>query len=107
MHTQVRYPCKCVFLFPDAPIDVSINGVLVFNPGDTLELQCSIGGGSDPQYSWTRDDGLGTLPLGTVIDTKNITVNNLVTDDTGSYTCTVSNDAGSSSDTVFVIVYGK
>ena len=54
-----------------------------------------------------RDDSLGTLPVGTVINTNTITVSNLTTDDTGNYTCTVSNDAGSSNDTVFVIVYGE
>ena len=100
------YVHKCVFLFPDAPFEVSINGVLIYNPGDTLEFQCSVGVGSDPQYSWTRDNDLSILPPGTVINTNTITVNNLTTDDRGNYTCTVSNDAGSSSDTVFVIVYG-
>ena len=99
------YVRKCGFLFPDAPFGVSINGVLIYNPGDTLELQCSIEGGSDPQYSWTRDDGL--FPVGTIVNANTITVSNLTTDDTGNYTCTVSNDAGSSSNTVSVIVYGK
>ena len=72
-----------------------------------MTLECLVGGGSDLQYSWMRDDGLGTFPPGTVIDTNTLNIINLATGDTGTYTCTVSNDAGSSGDTVFVIVYGK
>ena len=101
------YIRKCVFLFPAVLFGASINGVLIYTPGDTLELQCSIEVGSDPQYSWTRDNDFGILPPGTVINTNTITVSNLTTDDTGNYTCTVSNDAGSSNYTVFVIVYGE
>ncbi|XP_065889976.1 uncharacterized protein [Dysidea avara] len=88
-----------------APFDVSIDGALIYNPGDTMTLECLVGGGSDLQYSWMRDDGLGTFPPGTVIDTNTLNIINLATGDTGTYTCTVSNDAGSSGDTVFVIVY--
>ena len=47
-----------------------------------MTLECLIGGGSNLQYSWMRDDGLATFPPDTVINTNTLTINNLTTGNT-------------------------
>ena len=91
-----------------APFNVTIHGVTKYLYGDTLELYCTSEGDPDLQYSWSRETSSGNMfPAGTTINNNTIFINNLSVSDGGSYTCTVSNEAGSFSYTTTVDVDGK
>ena len=85
-----------------APYNVVIISDNTYDNGDQLELNCSSEGGPDLVYSWSR---VNDFSSDTVTNTSTLNVSNLVTVDGGDYTCTVTNDAGTSSTTV--TVYGK
>ena len=93
-----------------APYDVTIDGTTQYFTGDTLELECSSGGGSpEVLYSWSRNTGSGKsmLPADTTSDDSIITISNVTVDDEGVYTCTVSNEGGESSYDIFIMIIGK
>ena len=74
----------------------------IYLQGDQLLLHCSSEGGPQLEYSWSRTN---TLSNDTITNTNNLTISNITTLDGGNYTCTVTNDAGSNSNTV--TVYGE
>ena len=82
-----------------APYDVVIMGDNTYDNGDQLELNCTSEGGPDLEYSWSRTN---TFSVNTTTNTSTLTISDLATVDGGEYTCTVSNDAGSSNATVTV-----
>ena len=91
-----------------APFNVTIHGSTFYEFGDTLELNCTSEGSPVLQYSWNRKTRSGNLfPAGTTINSNTIIINNLAIRDGGSYTCTVSNEAGSFNLTTTVDVDGK
>ena len=91
-----------------APFNVTIHGLTYYEYGDTLELNCTAEGSPELQYSWSRKTRSGNMfPVGTTINSNTITINNLAISDGGSYTCTVSNEAGNFSLTTTVDVDGK
>jgi len=67
--------------------------------GYQLELNCSSEGGPDLEYSWSRTNTFSTT---TTTNTKTLTINDLATADGGNYTCTVTNDAGTSNYTITI-----
>jgi len=67
--------------------------------GTQLELNCSSEGGPDFEYSWSRTNTFSTT---TTTNTSTLTISDLATVDGGDYTCTVTNDAGTSNATVTV-----
>ena len=75
-----------------------------YNVGDQLELNCSSDGGPDLEYNWSRSD---TNKFSDDIATNSSTliITHINTLDGGDYTCTVSNDAGSSS--YSITIYGE
>ena len=73
-----------------------------YDNGDQLELNCSSEGGSDLEYSWSRTN---TFSATTTTNTSTLTISDLATVDGGEYTCSVTNDAGISMNTI--TVYGK
>ena len=73
-----------------------------YDNGDQLELVCSSEGGPALVYSWSR---VNDFSNGTITNTNSLTVSDLATVDGGDYTCTVTNDAGTTSTTV--TVYGE
>ena len=85
-----------------APYDVNITGNNTYPHGSQLQLHCSSEGGPQLKYSWSRTN---TLSNDTTTNTTNLTISSVTTLDGGNYTCTVTNDAGSSSNTV--TVYGE
>ena len=89
-------------LYTVAPYDVNITGNNTYPHGSQLQLHCSSEGGPRLEYSWSRAN---TLSNDTTTNTNNLTISNVTTLDGGNYTCTVTNDAGSSSNTV--TVYGE
>ena len=94
--------CACVLPCTVAPYDVVIMGDNTYDNGDQLELNCSSEGGPDLVYSWSR---VNDFSIDTVTNTSILTISDLTTVDGGDYTCTVTNDAGSSNTTV--TVYSK
>ena len=92
----------CVLPCTVAPYNVVIMGDNTYDNGDQLELNCSSEGGPDLQYSWSRTN---TFSATTTTNTNTLTINDLATVDGGEYTCTVTNDAGTSMLTI--TVYGE
>jgi len=92
----VSLPCTV------APHNVTIMGDNTYSYGNQLELNCSSEGGPDLEYSWSRTNTFSTT---TTTNTSTLTISNLATVDGGEYTCTVTNDAGTSSATV--TLYGN
>ena len=91
-----------------APFNVTINGSTLYEYGDTLVLNCTSEGSPELQYSWSRETSSGNMfPAHTAINNNTIIIYNLAIRDGGSYTCTVSNEAGNFSVTTTVSVDGK
>ena len=86
------------FVCTVTPYDVNITGNSTYPHGNQLQLRCSSEGGPQLEYSWSSPNSSYTA-------TNNLTISNVTTLDGGNYTCTVTNDAGSSSKTV--TVYGE
>ena len=70
----------------------------IYLHGSQLQLHCSSEGGPQLEYIWSSPNFSYTI-------TNNLTISNITTLDGGNYTCTVTNDAGSTSNTV--TVYGE
>ncbi|XP_065906524.1 uncharacterized protein [Dysidea avara] len=87
--------------FEIAPYDVNITGNSTYPHGSQLQLHCSSEGGPQLEYSWSRTN---TLSNDTTTNTNNLTISNVTALDGGNYTCTITNDAGSSNNTVTVYV---
>ena len=85
-------------LYTVAPYDVIVTGTNTYRHGSQIQLNCSSEGGPQLEYNWSS-------PNSSYTTTNNLTINNVATLDGGNYTCTVTNDAGSSSNTV--TVYGE
>ena len=82
------------------PYNASVLGDNVYSQGEQLQLNCSSEGGPILEYNW--------LFLGNIIpnaNTSTLTIDNVNTTHAGDYTCSVTNDAGTDSDTI--TVYGK
>ena len=91
-----------------APYNVTINGSTRYTYSDTLELNCTSEGSPELQYRWSRETSSSNVfPAHTRINNYTIIITNVNISDTGSYTCTVSNEAGNFSTTTTVIVEGK
>ena len=87
------------FLHLVAPYNVVIMGDNTYDNGDQLELNCTSEGGPDLEYSWSRTN---TFSVTTTTNTSTLTISDLATVDGGEYTCTVTNDAGISMNTITV-----
>jgi len=70
-----------------------------YDVGDKLELNCSSEGGPDLEYSWSKINVFSTT---TTTNTSTLTISTLAVVDGGNYTCTVTNDAGTSNDTITI-----
>ena len=88
------------FSYVVASYDVTIMGDNMYPQASQLELTCSSEGGPDLEYSWSRTNIFSAT---TTTNTNTLTISDLATVDGGDYTCTVTNDAGTSSatETVF------
>ena len=83
-----------------APYNVVIVGDNLYNQGEQLQLNCLSEGGPILEYSW--------LFSGDIIPNANmntLTIDNVNTTHAGDYSCNVTNDAGTDSDTI--TVYSK
>ena len=81
-----------------APYDVNAAGNNMYPQGEQLMLSCLSEGGPQLEYSWIFSGSeIATTPI--------LTINNVSASNGGDYTCNVTNDAGSESDTI--TVYSK
>ena len=79
---------------------MTITGETLYNRGEELQLNCSSEGGPELEYTW--------LFSGDMIPNANtdiLVIDNVNTSHAGDYTCNVTNNAGTDSDTV--TVYSK
>ena len=89
-------------MYTVAPYNLNITGDNTYPHGSQLQLHCSSEGGPQLEYSWSRTN---TFSNDTTTNTNTLTISSVTTLDGGNYTCTVTNDAGSSSNAF--TVYGK
>ena len=102
--------CICIAIYQPivAPFNVTIYGSTRYRYDDMLELSCISEGSPELRYSWSRETSSGDMfPSSTTINSSMIIIYNLTNSDGGSYTCTVSNEAGNFSFTTTVSVDGK
>ena len=83
-----------------APYNVVIMGYRLYNQGEQLRLNCLSEGGPVLEYSWLFSGN--TIPNA---NTSTLTISNVTTTHAGDYTCNVTNDAGT--DTNTITVYSK
>ena len=96
--------CFVVVVPVFAPSNVIIHGSTSYRQGNTLELRCSSMGDPPLRYTWTRVTyGVNNdFPVSTITTNNVLHINSVSVSDGGNYTCTVTNDVGSSSSTVSV-----
>ena len=95
---QVAYVIVCNSLTLVSPYNVSAIGNNMYLQGEQLMLNCLSEGGPQLQYSWIFSDS-------EIATSANLTINNVSALNGGDYTCNVTNDAGSESDTI--TIYSK
>ena len=83
-----------------APYDVTIMGDNLYDRGEQLQLNCLSEGGPVLEYTWIFSGD--TIPNA---NTSTLTIDNVNTTHAGDYTCNVTNDAGTDSNTI--TVYSK
>ena len=99
----------CLAVFPKLtmmPKNVSVEA------GKTFQLHCQADGHPEPVLSWQKDGGTNfpaanDRRMDFVPASKVYVIRNAQPVDTGRYTCTASNEAGSVNATAFVTVLGK
>ena len=99
MHVNACIYSVCFIPCTVAPYNVVIMGDNTYDNGDQLELNCSSEDGPDLEYSWSRTN---TFSATTTTNTSTLTISDLATVDGGDYTCSVTNDAGTSMNTITV-----
>ena len=76
------------------------NTLYSYNRGEQLQLNCSSEGGPVLEYIWLFSDII--IPNA---NTSTLTIDNVNTSHAGGYTCNVTNNAGTESDSI--TVYSK
>ena len=79
---------------------MSITGDNLYNQGEELQLNCSSEGRPVLEYSWIFSDGV--IPNA---NTDTLTIDDVNTTHAGDYTCNITNNAGTDSNTI--TVYSK
>lgn len=76
--------------------------------GNMVNLKCKAGGHPTPNITWVKNDKPPTRQLGEIrYQHWGMTLEDLVTDDNGDYTCVVCNELGCINFTYTVEVIGK
>lgn len=82
--------------------------VVVKPAGSTMRLRCPSVGNPKPNITWLKNDEEPKRDLGTVIQTKwTLRLEDLVTKDSGNYTCIVCNYLGCINYTFKVDIIGE
>ena len=101
-HYQVRkyfsflitFTINSINLLPSVePLSVEANPGLELTFGENVTLTCSSEGGPTLNYTWM-------LPDDTNVTSDMLFVNNVMTSDTGEYTCIVTSEAGNANTSV-------
>ena len=79
---------------------MTITGDSLYSRGEELQLNCSSEGRPALEYTWLISGDV--IPN---VNTDTLTIDNVNTTHAGDYTCNVTNDAGTDSDTI--TVYSK
>lgn len=80
----------------------------VMRPGNMIKLKCQASGEPEPTIKWTKDGKEVQRKLGHARFTKwTMTLDELISDDSGSYTCTICIDFNCINFTTLVEVVGK
>jgi aromatic ring hydroxylase len=78
--------------------------------GQSVTLVCVVSG-SSPYINWYRDGKVRspthTSVTGNSVTTADLTIDNVQAEDSGGYTCTVSNYMGSINTQMYLVVQGK
>ena len=96
--------------FSVAPYNVTIMGDNLYNQGEQLQLNCSSEGGPVLEYTWfllgemIPNANTSILTINNA-NTSILTITNVNTTHAGDYSCNVTNNAGSDSNTI--TVYSK
>ena len=94
-------------------IDPPLSSNVSVAVGDSLALSCTSQGSPPDTFTWMKDST--TIPSSSSITevthtttmavfSIDYTINNVTTNDSGTYTCTVTNPIGSDSETITVVV---
>ena len=104
------------FLHTAAPmIDTPSSTNITVAVGSTVMLSCISRGSPPDTFTWRKDDGpiVQSTSITTIIHTNtsavfcaNYSIDNITTNDSGTYTCTVTNPVGSDSLNFTVIAIG-
>jgi len=104
-------------LYTAAPmIDPPSSSTVTVIVGSPLTLSCTSRGSPPDTFTWRKDSGpiVQSTSITTVTHTNtsavfhaNYSISNVTTSDAGTYTCTVTNPIGSSSETITVNIVGK
>ena len=89
-HYYLKHAC---FLVQPYNLSVEANLGLELPFGENVTLTCTSQGGPTLNYTWM-------LPDNTNVTSDLLPVNNVMTNDTGEYTCIVTSEAGNASTSV-------
>ena len=103
-------------LYTAAPvIDRPSSSTVTVVVGSPLTLSCTSQGSPPDTFTWRKDNGpiIESTSITTVTHTDagavfhvNYSINSVITSDSGTYTCTVTNPIGSDTETITVDVGG-
>ena len=97
-------------------IDPPLSSTVTVAVGDSFTLSCTSQGSSPDTFTWRKDSGsivqstsITTVEhtSATVVFRANYSIDMVTFDDSGAYTCTVTNPLGSDSETITVEVMGR
>ena len=97
-------------------IDPPLSSTVTVSVGDSLTLSCTSRGSPPDTFTWRKDSGpiVQSTSITTVEHTSvtvvfraNYSIDMVTLDDSGAYTCTVTNPLGSDSEIITVDVMGR
>ena len=98
-------------------IDTPSSSTVTVNVGDSLSLSCTSQGSPPDKFTWQRADDPTVLQSSSITAVNHTNMNavfcatyfidTVITSDSGTYTCTVTNPIGSDTATITVVVASK
>ena len=105
-------------LYTAAPvIDTPSSSIVTVNVGDPLTLSCTSRGSPPDTFTWRKDNDPTVLQSTNItavnytstsaVFRANYSIASVITSDSGTYTCNVTNPIGTASATITVVVISK